>query len=93
VYTNQKGFYHYLTEPQTVVAIGIPGQRDCVVHPAKYPELTLGSYNHRFRRLVEEGYIFIDRHNGSRSIGCTQLVIEERELPVPHRTTRPVPDF
>lgn len=93
VYPNQKGFFHYLTEPQTVIVVTDHGKRECVTTKPKYAELTIGSYNHWFRRLVEEGYIFIDRRNGSRSIGCTQLEIREREEPVKQVIKRPEPEF
>lgn len=50
--------------------------------PGRYPELTQGSFNYWFDRLVAEGYIEIDWT--TRAIRCVHLMIVEREdFPLP----------
>jgi hypothetical protein len=79
LYAKDKQFYpvkfallRYMQEGETKKE----GRR--IVHiPGKYPELTFGSYNYWFNRLVDEGYIEMDWT--TKAIRCLHLIIVERE--------------
>lgn len=45
--------------------------------PGRYPDITFGSYNYWFNRLVEEGHIEMDWT--TKAIRCIHLIIVERD--------------
>jgi CRP-like cAMP-binding protein len=42
---------------------------------ARYPDLTIGTFNHWYDRLVGEGYIIVDK---TRSVKMAHLVIVDK---------------
>lgn len=65
----QFGLYHLMTQGVWVTPK--------IYQEPKYPDLTQGSFDHWFERLVSEGYIKID--DRTRSISSTALKIVEKE--------------
>lgn len=45
------------------------------LEPARYPDLTIGAFNHWYDRLIAEGYIILDK---TRSVRMAHLVIVEK---------------
>jgi hypothetical protein len=69
-YPVQNALYSYMTKPQFNKATR---QMD----PPRYPDITRGTFDYWFERLVEEEYIKVD--SATRAIRCVHLVIVERE--------------
>lgn len=69
-YPVQGALFSYMTKPQR-------NPMTKIVEPARYPDLKLGVFNHWFNRLVEEGYIQVDRV--TRAIRCVHLAIVEKD--------------
>lgn len=69
-YPLQNALFGYMTRPQFN-----PATRK--EDPPRYPKLKLWIFDYWYERLVEEGYIEVDR--ATRSIRCVHLAIVERE--------------
>lgn len=85
LYAKDKGYYPlqnalfaYMTRPVLDPKTRMPVRNIDTNEIKRHYNITVGEFNWWFDRLVQEGYIAVDRD--TRSIKCTELIIVERSL-------------
>lgn len=68
-YPTQRGLFNLMTQGRW-----LPNRK---FEEPRYKDLQLGSFDHWFDRLVDEGYIKVD--DATRSVNSTGLVIVEKD--------------